>query len=407
MIVLIITVLVVAVAFAPGFDLVIVVQQILRGIRPVALVCIPMFILAANIITQGEAADRLVNLVKSYLGHIRGGLPIVTNACCTLFGAVSGSTQATVAAIGQPLRPMLLKSGYSSSFSLALIINSSDIAYLIPPSIGAIVYGVANKVSIGQLFLAGIGPGLLIFVMFSIFCLIYSRRKKIAILPKASWGERLHATKGGILLLGFPIIIMGGIYGGIFTPTEASAVAVLYALLLEGLIYRKLTFEKFKKATLETGVITTAVFILIGAGQALSWLISYFQIPQAILPHVFGSNPSALAVIGVVLVSYFVACMFVAPVVAIFILSPVFAPYVAQAGIDQILLGTLVVLQGAIGSATPPFGCDIFTAQLIFRRPYWEIIRETPPFIAILLAATLVIIFIPDIALFLPTHALR
>ena len=386
----------------PTLKMTVLVQQVLTGLTPPALVCVPMFILAASLITSGKAARRLINMVKSFVGHIPGGLPITTNASCTLFGAVSGSTQATVAAIGGTMRPMLLEAGYKSPFTLGLIINSSDIAFLIPPSIGFIVYGVATNTSIGKLFLAGIGPGLLIFFMFSIYCYFYSRTKKVGLAPKASWKERYVAVRDGILVLGFPVLIVGGIYTGIFSPTEAAAASVAYALILEGLVYRSLTRQKIYKAFLDTGVITGVVFILVGAGQAFSWLISFLRIPQAFMPLLFGTDPSQLKVIMIVVISYFIACMFVDPIVAIYILSPIFQPYVVATGINSVFLGVLVTLQAAIGSATPPFGCDIFTAQLIFRRPYLEVIRHTPPFILILILATILLILFPGIAMFLP-----
>lgn len=382
------------------------VQQVITGVTPPALVCVPMFILSASIITSGEAAGRLINMIKAFVGHLPGGLPITTNASCTLFGAVSGSTQATVAAIGGTMRPMLLEAGYKSSFTLGLIINSSDIALMIPPSIGSIVYGVATSTSIGMLFLAGVLPGILIFVMFSIYCYFYSKKKKVGVLPKASWPERMKVVKEGLPVMGFPVIVVGGIYAGYFSPTEAAAASVFYALILETIVYKSLTFSKIVNSFLETGVITGVVFILVGAGQAFSWMIGFMQIPQQFLPPLFGTDPSTLRVMIIVVTTYFVACMFTDPIVAIFILSPVFQPYVVSAGVDPILLGTLVTLQAAIGSATPPFGCDIFTAQLIFRRPYLEVIGHALPFILILILATIILIVFPQISLFLPHLAL-
>ncbi|NCB01899.1 MAG: TRAP transporter large permease [Spirochaetia bacterium] len=389
----------------PNMNLQVVTQQLINGFSPPALVCVPMFILAANIMTSGTAASRLVEMIRVFVGHIPGGLAITTNASCTLFGAVSGSTQATVSAIGGTMRPMLLKAGYSSSFTLGLIINASDIALLIPPSIGFIVYGVVTSTSIGKLFLAGIGPGVLIFVLFSVFVFFYSKIKKIAIMEKSSKSERVKALKDGYLVLGFPIIVVGGIYAGIFSPTEASAAGVAYAIMLEGLIYKTLTAAKLKKAILDAGIVTGVVFILVGAGQMFSWLISFLRLPQAIMPGIIGTDPTQLQLIIVVVIAYFVACMFVDPIVAIYVLSPIFQPYVVMTGIDPILLGTLVVLQAAIGSATPPFGCDIFTAQLIFRRPYLEVIKSTPPFILILVLSTVLIVMFPGIATFLPNAA--
>lgn len=391
--------------FAPKM-LVTMVQQVIAGVTPPALVCVPMFILSASIITSGESATRLIRMIKVFVGHLPGGLPITTNASCTLFGAVSGSTQATVAAIGGTMRPMLLEAGYKSSFTLGLIINSSDIAFLIPPSIGFIVYGVATSTSIGMLFLAGILPGLMILVMFSIYCYVYSKVTHVGTLPRASMAERIDAVKGGLPVMGFPVIIVGGIYTGILSPTEAAAAAVFYALILEIIVFRSLTRERIIDAFLQTGVITGVVFILVGAGQAFSFLIGFLQLPDQLLPPLFGTDPSMLRVITIVVVVYFVACMFVDPIVAIFILSPVFQPYVVGAGVDPILLGTLVTLQAAIGSATPPFGCDIFTAQLIFRRPYLEVIGHALPFLLILILATILLITFPQIALFLPNLAM-
>ncbi|MGW8185889.1 MAG: TRAP transporter large permease [Desulfobacterales bacterium] len=382
------------------------VQQVITGVTPPALVCVPMFILSASIITSGKSAGRLIQMIKTFVGHLPGGLPITTNASCTLFGAVSGSTQATVAAIGGTMRPMLLEAGYPSSFTLGLIINSSDIAFLIPPSIGFIVYGVATSTSIGMLFLSGIFPGLLILLMFSAYCYFYSKFKKIGVLPRASWSERAKAIKDGLPVMGFPVIIVGGIYAGYLSPTEAAAASVFYALFLETIVYKSLTLGRIVDAFLQTGVITGVVFILVGAGQAFSWMIGFMQIPQQILPPLFGTDPSMLRVMIIVVAVYFVACMFVDPIVAIFILSPIFQPYVVSAGVDPILLGTLVTLQAAIGSATPPFGCDIFTAQLIFRRPYVEVISHALPFILILILATIILMAFPSIALVLPNMAL-
>lgn len=383
----------------------VVIQQMINGFSAPSLVTVPMFILAANIMTSGKAANRLVEMIRVFVGHIPGGLAITTNASCTLFGAVSGSTQATVSAIGGTMRPMLLKAGYSSSFTLALIINASDVALLIPPSIGFIVYGVVTSTSIGKLFLAGIGPGILIFVLFSIYVFFYSKIKNIAILEKASWSERKRALKEGFPVMGFPIIVVGGIYAGMFSPTEAAAAGVAYGLILETLLYRTMSWKKLLQVLLDAGIVTGVVFILVGAGQVFSWMISFLRIPQQIMPAIIGTDPSQLQLIIVVVIAYFVACMFVDPIVAIYVLSPIFQPYVVSTGIDPVLLGTLVVLQAAVGSATPPFGCDIFTAQLIFRRPYFEVIRKIFPFIGLLVLSTILIIMFPQIALFLPQTA--
>jgi len=206
-------------------------------------------------------------------------------------------------------------------------------------------------------------------------------------------------------VLGFPLIIIGGIYTGIFSPTEAAAAGVGYALFLEGAIYRTLNWKKLRKALLDSSIITAVVFILVGAGQAFSWLIGFLQIPQQIMPHIIGPDPTQLTIVITVIISYFVACMFVDPIVAIYVLSPIFQPYVESLGIDPLFLGVLVVLQAAMGSATPPFGCDIFTAQLIFRRPYLEVIWHTLPFTLIELGAAIIIIAFPELTTWIPDLA--
>ncbi|MFI8748392.1 TRAP transporter large permease [Vreelandella lionensis] len=383
------------------------IQQMMAGIRPASLIAVPMFILAADIMTRGQSANRLIDMVMSFIGHIKGGLAVSTAASCTLFGAVSGSTQATVVAVGSPLRPKMLKAGYSDPFTLALIINASDIAFLIPPSIGMIIYGVISGTSIGELFIAGIGPGLLILVMFSAYCIVYAIVKDVPTEERASWKERATAVQKALWPLGFPVIIVGGIYGGIFSPTEAAAACVLYAVLLEFVVFRSLKMHDIYAIAKSTGLITAVVFILVAVGNGFSWIISFAQIPQAILEAVGVNDAGPTGVLIAICISFFVACMFVDPIVVILVLTPIFAPAIAATGLDPVLVGILITLQVAIGSATPPFGCDIFTAIAIFKRPYWEVIKGTPPFIFMLILAAALLIMFPQIALFLRDVAFR
>jgi len=380
------------------------VSWMITGVGSWVLAAVPMFIFAADILTKGHTANRLLDLVDSFTRHMRGGLPITTAAACALFGAVSGSTQATVVAMGGPMRPRLLAKGYPDSFALALIINASDIALLIPPSIGFIVYGVVMKTSIGDLFLAGILPGLLILFMFALYCYIGARIKGIEPEPRASWGHRLTALRKAILPLGFPVIVVGGIYGGYFSAVEASAVAVAYALLLEVVIYRQVSIRDLGSLALSTGMITAVVFILVAVGAAFSQALGTAGIPEQILgPAIESIGTNQILALLLIAAAFFVGCMFVDPIVVILILVPIFKPLVQSAGLDPVHVGVIVTLQAAIGSATPPFGCDIFTAIAVFRRPYMDVIRGTPPFIGILLLATFILILFPQISLFLPS----
>jgi len=304
-----------------------------------------------------------------------------------------------VVAIGSPLRPRMLKAGYKDSFTLALIINASDIAFLIPPSIGMIVYGVISETSIGELFIAGIGPGLMILGMFAAYCMVYARLNNVPTEAKASWGERLSAVRQALWPLGFPVIIVGGIYGGVFSPTEAAAVCVLYAVILEFVVFRSLKATEIWSIAKSTGLITAVVFILVGAGNGFSWIISFAQIPDAVLSAVGIDQAGPVGVLIAICVAFFIACMFVDPIVVILVLTPIFMPAVEATGLDPVLVGILITLQVAIGSATPPFGCDIFTAIAIFKRPYMEVIRGTPPFVLMLVLAAALLIMFPQIAL--------
>ncbi len=383
------------------------IQQMMAGIRPAALITVPMFILSADIMTRGKSAEKLINLVMAFVRHIKGGLAVSTAGACTVFGAVSGSTQATVVAIGSPLRPRLQEGGYKDSFILALIVNSSDIAFLIPPSIGMIIYGIVAKTSIPELFIAGIGPGLLILLLFSIYSVIYAYIHNIPTEPKASWSERGEALYRALWPLGFPVIIIGGIFGGIFSPTEAAAVSVAYAIMLEGFLFKTMTFSDFFATAKSTGLVTAVVFILVGAGAAFAWVLSYAQVPQQLLEMIGITEMSKYGVLFVISIAFFVGCMFVDPIVVILILVPIFAPVVNNVGLDPVLVGTIITLQVAIGSATPPFGCDIFTAIAIFRRPYFEVVKGTPPFMFILLSVAVALIYFPGIALYLRDVAFR
>src|SRR5690625_2961717 len=244
MVVLLVSGLLMVFIFAPGIDLSNFVQQLSSAVNAYVLLAIPMFIFAADIMVQGRTATRLLDFVKSIFGHVRGGTGIVTAATSTLFGSVSGSAQATIAAIGPPMRRRALESGYKDSHITGLIVNSAGIAILIPPSIVMIYYGMLTGTSIGELFIAGVIPGILIFLGFAIYEYFTAIRKDIPVEPKASFSEQIQSFKSAILTFGFPIIILGGIYSGVFSPTEAAAFAVLYAFILEVLVYRSVNLKQ-------------------------------------------------------------------------------------------------------------------------------------------------------------------
>ncbi|MGP4039497.1 TRAP transporter large permease [Gracilibacillus sp. D59] len=403
MIPLILAPVVVMLVFNPNLSMDLLMKQLLTGIESPVLLCVPLFIFAADIMTSGKTSQRLLDFIGAFVGHIRGGYAVTTAAACTMFGAISGSTQATVVAIGRPMRERLLKIGYKDSNAIALIINSSDVALLVPPSIGMIIYALAagSGVSVGDLFIAGIIPGVIVFLAFAIYSVIYAKVKNIPLAERVSWPDRFKFFRKSLLPLGFPVIIIGGIYLGYFTPVEASGISVLYAIILEVLIFKTIPWKKLPGIALSTGLVTSAVFILVAGGQLFTWVLGYARIPQQITETVLGTDPSAVYVLVIVSIFFFVGCMFVDPIVVILILTPIFAPAAEAAGVDLIHLGIIITFQAALGSATPPFGVDIFTASAVFKKPYLEVIRSTPPFIIMLLIIGVLLIIFPQISLIL------
>lgn len=399
MIPMIVAPLVVLLIYFPHMQPMLITQQLIAGVQQFVLLAVPMFIFAADIMTMGQTANRLLDFVETFVGHIRGGLGITTAVTCTLFGAISGSAQATVVAVGKPMRNKLLQAGYDDSDIMALIVNSADIALLIPPSIAMLIFAVVTGASVSQLFIAGIGPGLMLMLFFSIYNYYLAKYRKIPIKPKATWRQRFTATKKALLSFGFPALILGGIYSGIFSPTEAAAISVLYAFILEVIVYKSIKIKELPKIALSTGLVTSAVFVLVAGGNAFSWVISYARIPQALTSGLLGPHPTALAILGAVTVFYFIGCMFVDSIVVILVLTPIFFPLAVQAGIDPIHLGIIVTMQAAIGAATPPFGCDIFTACAVFNKSYLDVIRRSPAYIVISVFVAILLIFFPQIAL--------
>lgn len=385
--------------YMPGVDSSLFAQQLIGGIDSYVLMCIPLFIYAAEIMSAGQTADRLVNFVKVMIGHIRGGLAITTVGACTAFGSISGSTQATVAAVGRPMRIRLLKAGYKDSSIMALIINSSDVAILIPPSTVMIMYAVVTKTNVGDLFISGVIPGLIIFLVFSVYCYISARINNVPVEPKATWKERLVTSKDAILAFGFPVIILGGIYTGFFTPVESAAASVLYAVILEVFIYRAVKIKQLYDLALSTGMVTSVVFLLVAAGQSFSWVLSYNRIPQELTSALLGTDPTPLMILIIISIIFFVGCMFVDSLVVITVVTPIFFPIAMAAGIDPVFLGVLITLQAAIGSATPPFGCDIFTACAVFEKPFLEVIRGTPPYIFMLILIVILMLIFPQLGM--------
>ncbi len=375
------------------------VKEMFSSINKFPLAAIPFFILAGNIMETGGISRRLVEFAKSIVGGVQGGLPMTCVLTCMIFAAVSGSSVATTFAIGAIIIPALIKHGYPTPYAAALQATSAELGVIIPPSIPMILYGVSAEVSIGELFIAGFGPGLLIGVVLMLYVHIYCRIKGYGKndgdgrLPfgKASW------QAGWALLM--PVIILGGIYGGIFTPTEASAVAVFYALVVGMLIYREIKIVDLYKI-LKKSVISSAVIMFIIANAGLfAFLITRAGVPDAIgqyLKEVLQSP--ALFLLGVN-AALFVIGMFIETSAAIIVLAPILAPVAIYFGIDPVHFGLIMVVNLALGMITPPFGVNLFAACTVARISLDRIVPYLLPFVLVILGCLMLITYIPGISL--------
>ncbi len=377
-----------------------IIQQLMNGISSFALLAIPLFIFAADIMSSGQTAKRLIDLVKAFVGHIYGGLGVTLAGTCTLFGAISGSTQATVVAIGKTLRPQMLDAKYKESDVNALIVSSSNIAALIPPSVVMIMYCVVTGTSVGEMFIAGVGPGIFLFAMFSIYQYFHSKKLNIPRTEKTTWKQKKKAIIDGILPLGFPIVIVGSIYSGIASPTEAAAISVIYAIILEVFIFQSVKIKDLGKIALSTGSVTATLFILLASGQIFSLVLTYANVPQIIATSLLGVDPSMTAILLWVTLFFFVAGMFVDPLIAIVVVTPIFFGPAMAAGIDPIWLGIIITVQCILGAISPPFGANIFTASAAFDVPYMKVIKGLPPYLFMMVGISILLIFFPQIITF-------
>ncbi|WP_312305718.1 TRAP transporter large permease [Pulveribacter sp.] len=382
-------------------NMLIAVKEMFGAINKFPLAAIPFFILAGNLMETGGISRRLVEFAKSLVGGVQGGLPMTCVLTCMIFAAVSGSSVATTFAIGAILIPALIKHGYPTSYAAALQATSAELGVIIPPSIPMILYGVSAEVSIGELFIAGFGPGLLISGALMLFVWAYCKYK--------GWGKhdgdgrmpfgRALLQAGWALLM--PVIILGGIYGGVFTPTEASAVAVFYALVVGMVVYREIGVRDLY-AVLKKSAISSAVIMFIIANAGLfAFLITRAGVPDAIgrwLQEVLQTPTLFLLGVNVAL---FLIGMFIETSAAIIVLGPILAPVAAHFGVDPVHFGLIMVVNLALGMITPPFGVNLFAACTVARISLDRIVGHLLPFVGVILLCLLVITYVPQLSLFL------
>ena len=382
-----------------GINMLISVKEMFSSINKFPLAAIPFFILAGNLMETGGISRRLVEFAKSIVGGVQGGLPMTCVLTCMIFAAVSGSSVATTFAVGAILIPALIKHGYPTSYAAALQATSAELGVIIPPSIPMILYGVSAEVSIGELFIAGFGPGFLISGALMLFVYLYCRYK--------GWGKNdgdgrlgfLAATRQAGWALMMPVIILGGIYGGVFTPTEASAVAVFYALLVGIVVYRELNLTNLA-AILRKSVLSSAVIMFIIANAGLfAFLITRAGVPAAIGTYLESVlQTPAIFLLGVN-AALFLIGMFIETSAAIIVLAPILAPVAVHFGIDPVHFGLIMVVNLALGMITPPFGVNLFAACTVAKISLDRIISQLVPFVLVILACLMVVTYVPSISL--------
>ncbi len=399
----IVMVSVISLYFFTNIPLVVVPQRLFVGLDSFPLMAIPFFILAGNLMSAGGISERLVNLAKAVVGQVRGGLACTCVLTCLMFASVSGSSVATTFAIGAILIPAMVKHGYPKAMAAAIQASSAELGVLIPPSIPLILYGVSTNTSIGKLFTATILPGMFIAVALLLFIIIWVRVRDLGRNDadnSLSFWRALKESFGAIMM---PVIILGGIYGGIFTPTEASAVAVVYALVIGGLVYRKLSIADLISVFKRTAISSSTVMLIISAASLFSFLIGRSELPEQLSAFATSQIDSQIGFLLAINLLLFMIGMFVETSAAILILAPILVPVAMQFGVDPVHFGIIMVVNLALGMFTPPLGVNLFAACQVANLAVEKIVPELIPFVLVVISCLFIITWFPGLSLWLPS----
>ncbi len=366
------------------------------------LMAIPFFVLAGNLMSTGGVAKRMVRFAIAAVGHLRGGLAIASILACMLFAAVSGSSPATVVAIGSIVIAGMVKNGYTKEFAAGVICNAGTLGILIPPSIVMVVYAAVTEVSVGRMFMAGVIPGILLGLM--LMFAVWWRAGKLQITPpaKASGAEVLRALRDSLWGLALLVIIMGGIYGGIFTPTEAAAVSAVYALVVAVWIYRDLRIRDLPEVFLESAKTTVMIMFIVANALLFAHVLTTERIPQVIAAQIVAVGMSPWMFLLVVNIILLIAGNFMEPTGIILILAPILFPIATHLGIDPIHLGVIMVVNMEIGMVTPPVGLNLFVTSGVTGMNLMQVTRAALPWLMVLLVFLVLVTYIPAISLVLP-----
>jgi C4-dicarboxylate transporter DctM subunit len=389
----------VALVFFSNTPLNVIHQNLFGSIDAFALLAVPFFIYAGELMGRGSVAQRLVDAVQAGVGNVRGSLGVTTVGTSAIFGAISGVSAATVATVGRIMVPAMRRANYPEHFSAGLITAVGAIDIIIPPSVPMIVYGVAAQESVPRLYAAGIFPGLLIGVMLALYVVWYAKRAGIPGGAPFDGRRFISALRRGLWALGAPVIILGGIYGGVFSPTEAAAVACVYAALVTKFVYRELSWRDIVQAASQTAYFTAQILIVVACASIFAWLLTVNQVPAALVGWLQTLELSTWQVLLALNVLLLLVGCFIDPLSAILILTPLLMPVVQAAGIHPVHFGIVLTVNLAIGLFHPPFGINIFVAQSVLGLPLNVIYRGIVPFLVLYLIALALITYIPAISL--------
>ena len=379
--------------------LLLLVQRMFTGTDSFTLLAIPLFMIAGRLMEWGGISKRLIDLSMNVVGGMYGGLANVSILACMFFAAISGSAPATVVAIGSIMVPAMIKEGYGKSFSVAILAAAGIIGVIIPPSILFVTYGVSIGASIGKLFIAGIIPGVIMGLSLMLFCYIVSRINGWKSSVKPTFRGFLSSLKKSIWGLLMPIIILGGIYGGIFTPTESAAVACIYSLFVGFFVYKELNIKNTYISFYEAGTTSAMVLLIIATATAMGWILTTEQVPLMIAEALSSLAQSRYPLLLFLNIMLLVTGCLMEPNAAIIILGPIFLPLLQQANIDLIHFGVVMVVNMAIGMLTPPLGVNLFVAQSLQKDiPIKSIISAVTPMIIVLLVNLMLFTYIPAIS---------
>jgi C4-dicarboxylate transporter, DctM subunit len=398
---ILLTTSVVVLVFFSDVPLTAVHQVMFSSIDKYALLAVPFFIFAGDLMGRGGVSERLVRWITSMVGGVRGSLPLTALGTTTVFGAISGSTAATVAAVGGLTYQRLRDAGYDEKFSAGLLISAAAIDNLIPPSIGFILYGIAAEASIVRLFAAGVLPGLVLAAAFAAYIFFYTARRADSAVAPFRLSEFLAATRAGVWSIAAPLIILGGIYTGIFSPTEAAGVACVYAMVLVSVVYRRMGWVEIFRTAARSMYLTAQIFVIVACAGVYSWLLTISGAAQTATDVINGLALPTWALLLAINVFLLLVGMVLDTASSILVLAPLLLPIATSAGVDPIHFGVILVMNLSIGTFTPPFGLNIFVGQAVFKARLSSIYPGLVPFITAAVAALLVVTYVPELSLWI------